>query len=133
MSAMSAVRCNPAVKALYARLRARGKRGDVALGHCMRKLLHLVYAVWKTDKPFDPNHYPWEKAAPCQPVQEETAGRKRDMPAKEAISAAESKVDAPVVPVKQVEPSQPATKGQWVDYAWVRQQVTMEQVLSAAG
>jgi hypothetical protein len=28
----------------------------------MRKLLHLVFAVWKTGKPFDPNHYPWEPA-----------------------------------------------------------------------
>lgn len=45
---------NPPVKALYARLRARGVRGDVALGHCMQKLLHLVFAVWSTDRPFDP-------------------------------------------------------------------------------
>ena len=51
---------NPAVRALYRRLRAKGKRGDVATGHCMRKLLHLVFAVWKTNRPFDPGHYPWE-------------------------------------------------------------------------
>ena len=38
---------------------AKGERGDVALGHCMRKLLHLVYAVWKTGKPFDAQHYSW--------------------------------------------------------------------------
>src|SRR5262245_306341 len=25
----------------------------------MRKLLHLVYAIWKTGKPFDAKHYPW--------------------------------------------------------------------------
>ena len=30
------------------------------LGHCMRKLLHLVFAVWKTDRPFDEKHFPWE-------------------------------------------------------------------------
>ena len=40
----SAIVHNPAIRALYRRLRAKGKRGDVALGHCMRKLLHLVYA-----------------------------------------------------------------------------------------
>jgi hypothetical protein len=26
----------------------------------MRKLLHLVYAVWKTNRPFDGHHFPWE-------------------------------------------------------------------------
>ena len=51
---------NPAIRALYRRLRAKGKRGDVAMGHCMRKLLHLVFAVWKTDRPFDEDHFPWE-------------------------------------------------------------------------
>ena len=45
-------------------LRGKGKRGDVAIGHCMRKLLHLVFAVWKTNRPFDPNHFPWAPAAP---------------------------------------------------------------------
>ena len=59
--AKSAIRSNPAVRALYKRLVARGVRGDVALGYCMRKLLHLVFAVWRTGKPFDPNHYPWEQ------------------------------------------------------------------------
>jgi len=29
----------------------------------MRKLLHLALAVWKTGKPFDPAHYPWDRAA----------------------------------------------------------------------
>ena len=52
---------NPAIRALYRRLKAKGKRGDVALGHCMRKLLHLVFAVWKTDRPFDTEHFPWER------------------------------------------------------------------------
>ena len=58
-AALTAIRCNPAVRPLYHRLRAKGKRGDVAMGQCMRKLLHLVFAVWKTDRPFDPNHFPW--------------------------------------------------------------------------
>ena len=50
-AARVAIRHNPAIRALYHRLKSRGKRGDVALGHCMRKLLHLVFAVWKTDRP----------------------------------------------------------------------------------
>lgn len=133
MAALSAVQCNPAVKSLYARLRARGKRGDVALGHCMRKLLHLVFAVWKTDKPFDPHHYPWDKAAPRQTAQEETAGRKRDMPEKQAITAAESKVETADATVKQVEPTKSTSQSGWVDFASLRQQITLEQVLSQAG
>ncbi len=52
-AARVAVRHNPAVRALYRRLRAKGKRGDVAMSHCMQKLLHLVFAVWKTNRPFN--------------------------------------------------------------------------------
>ena len=133
MAAKSAAQYNPAVRPLYTRLRARGKRGDVAYGHCIRKLLHLVFAVWKTDRPFDPHHYPWEKAAPGQQAQQETAGRKQDMPEKQAITAADSRVEAPAVPVKQPDASKPAGTGKWVDFAWLRQQVTMEQVLRHAG
>jgi len=64
MACQAGVRCNPALRALYRRQRALGKRGDVALGHCMRKMLHLVFALWKTDRPFDPDHYQWEAAQP---------------------------------------------------------------------
>jgi transposase len=42
MAALSAIRYNPHIKVFYARLRARGKHGKVALVACMRKLLvHL--------------------------------------------------------------------------------------------
>jgi transposase len=133
MAALSAAQHNPAIKALYARQMASGKRGDVALGHCMRKLLHLVFAVWKTNRPFDPNHYPWDKAAPGKKAQQETASRKQDMPEKEAITAADSTVDAPAAKVKQPASSKPAGSGRWIDFACLRQQVTMEQVLSQAG
>src|SRR5262249_19300042 len=61
-AARAAIGCNPAVRALDRRLRANGARGDVATGHCMRKLVHLVFAVGKTNRPFDPGHYPWEPA-----------------------------------------------------------------------
>jgi transposase len=60
-AARTGVLCNPALRSLYARQRAKGKRGDVALGHCMRKLLHLVFAIWKSGKPFDFGRYSVEK------------------------------------------------------------------------
>ena len=61
MAALSAVRFNPAVRALYARVVAKNPdRKAIAIGHAMRKLLHLVFAVWKTKKPFDKTHYRWD-------------------------------------------------------------------------
>jgi transposase len=64
-AACAASRYNPAVRALHRRLKAKGKRGDVAIGHCMGKLLRLVFAVWKTNRPFDENHFAWDD--PLQP------------------------------------------------------------------
>src|SRR5205807_5965166 len=53
MAALSAIRCNPAVRALYARVVAKHPRQKaVAVGHAMRKLLHLVFAIWKSGKAF---------------------------------------------------------------------------------
>src|SRR4051812_16835396 len=64
MAALSAIRCNPAVKALYARVVVKHPRQKaVAVGHAMRKLLHLAFAVWKSGRPFDPGHYPWQAPA----------------------------------------------------------------------
>jgi hypothetical protein len=64
MAALSAVRFNPAVRALYARVVAKHPdQKAIAIGHAMRKLLHLVFAIWKTKKPFDANFYPWDAPA----------------------------------------------------------------------
>ena len=41
MAAVSAARCNPDMKAFYARLRARGKEAKLALTAVMRKLVVL--------------------------------------------------------------------------------------------
>lgn len=61
MAALSAVRFNPAVRALYARVVAKHPdRKAIAIGHAMRKLLHLAFAIWKSKKPFDKNHYRWD-------------------------------------------------------------------------
>jgi transposase len=61
MAALSAVRCNPAARALYARVVARQpRRKAVAIGHAMRKLLHLAFAIWKSGRPFAATHHPWE-------------------------------------------------------------------------
>lgn len=185
MACQSAIQSNPALRALYRRQRAAGKRGDVALGHCMKKMLHLVFAVWKTDTPFDPAHYQWEAApntesatssqggeandgdpkpayvatelapatnelatrstpenVPAQPhssdEQKKTAGRKQAMPASKAVTAATNelatrKLSAGSEINKIVCSATNAThpgNAAWVDFAYIRAQITIEQVLS---
>jgi transposase len=149
-AAKSAIVHNPAVRALYKRLRARGTRGDVALGHCMRKLLHLVFAVWNTNQPFDKNHYPWEgpaeEAVSDQPAesnaeQEEAAGPRRDvLPANKEVTAADFTVDGTAGPVNPAKLDDTAktfhgkcnNRGS-IDYAYVREQITIEQLLGRMG
>jgi putative transposase len=52
MPTLSAVRCNPWLRAYYERLRARGKLPKVAIVAAMRKLLLAVYSVAKHRRPF---------------------------------------------------------------------------------
>jgi transposase len=139
LASWSGVQHNPALRALYARQRARGKSGDVALGQCMRKLLHLVFAVWKTDRPFDRNHYPWDQAAPGK--KEKAAGRNRETePEEQAVTAADSKVDSGLATVNATptnatasSPAVPAPQVVQANFAALRRQVTMEQILTHLG
>jgi transposase len=141
------IRVNPAIGALYRRLRAKGKRGDVAMGHCMRKLLHRVYAVWKTDRPFDENHLPWEgpsdarssTAAPpavdagaTAAAHKKAVGHKRDLPAATVVTTASSTVEPAPGSVKPA-PQRTVAGRPKVDFACLRQQITMQQVLEHLG
>jgi transposase len=164
MAALSGLRSNPALRALYRRLKAKGKRGDVAMGHCMRKLLHLVFAVWKTGQPFNAQHYPWiqEDVTPVTeiaatiptdetpiteaPLSEAPAvmtpsapkagnnkavGHKRDrVPEKQVVTTASFSVNPVLTPVN---PSSSTVARPRVDFLYLRQQVTMEQVLGHLG
>ena len=127
---------NPAVCALYRRLRSRGRRGDVALGHCMRKLLHLVWAVWKSGKAFDPDHYPWQPATAPLGNAEAAGHNQGTSPERKVVTAADSTVSSETPAVNAPNPIAPdntvdsavANNG-WIDFALLREQVTMEQVL----
>jgi transposase len=55
MPVLSAVRCNPWLRAYYEGLIARGKLPKVALIAAMRKLLHAVYSVATHRRPFVPH------------------------------------------------------------------------------
>jgi transposase len=145
-AARSASQHNPAVRALYRRLKAKGQRGDVALGHCLRKLLHLVFAVWQTDRPFDENHFPWEPRpdtppavpppSPAAPTDsnDKAVGHTRAEPAPTVVTTAAATVDAAPPPVKPATTAATtAPPRPWVDFAFLREQITLEQVLRHLG
>jgi len=58
--AITALRCSPFFQTWAAGLQERGKCKMTVICAVMRKLVHLVYGVLKTDKPFDPE---WMKTA----------------------------------------------------------------------
>src|SRR5262249_41293214 len=160
-AALSAIQHNTAVRALYRRLRAKGKRSDVAMGHCMRKLLHLVFAVWKINKPFDPHHYPWESekasadvdgVAPTAPAcaNDKAVGHKREQVlTRKVVTTASSSVKstspavngtaAPTAAARAAASAKPDTASSnaphrpRIDFAFLRSQLTLEQVLRHLG
>ena len=52
--AITALRCNPIIRAFGLRLSSQGKSKMLIVGAAMRKLLHLAYGVLKSKRPFDP-------------------------------------------------------------------------------
>lgn len=52
--ALTALRANPTMRALKARLTAAGKPKMVIVGAAMRKLIHLAYGVLKSRRAYDP-------------------------------------------------------------------------------
>ena len=56
LPALTAKRCNPLIQPLVQRLRERGHSERSILLAAMRKLLHLVYGILKSGKPFDPDY-----------------------------------------------------------------------------
>lgn len=53
MTALTASRRNPVIKAFYDRLIAAGKLPKLALVACMRKLLTALNAMVRTNKPWN--------------------------------------------------------------------------------
>lgn len=64
---LAAIRSNPIIRSFYNKLRAKGKPKKVCIVACMRKMLHIVYGCWISNKPFDPNYVaigPRKQASP---------------------------------------------------------------------
>jgi transposase len=134
MAALSAVQCNPAVRALYRRVVAQHPDDKgVAIGHAMRKLLHLVFAVWKTNRPFDANHYPWERPAGGDPSgttaaaagKDQAAGHKPESPPAQEVVTAACAVSVP--------PAGSAGEGTFIDFAHLKSQLSLARVLEHLG
>jgi hypothetical protein len=133
MAALSALRCNPAVRALYARVVAKHPdHKAIAVGHAMRKLLHLVWAIWKTGRPFDPDHYPWHAPAPLD------GGGRGSSAAPEAQAAGHTPVEPGppgVTAARTDNVTEGAAPGQGsaVDFAHVKRQLPIARVLDHLG
>ncbi len=63
MPALTALRCNPAIKAMAQRLEQKGRSGKYIVVAAMRKLLRIIFAVVKNERPYDPN---WQPRRPGQ-------------------------------------------------------------------
>jgi transposase len=131
MAALSAIRCNPAVRALYARVVAKHPQHKaIAVGHAMRKLLHLAFAIGKTRRPFDPQHYPWADPAPAGASDNgvspkvRAAGLKPDEPARTEVTATRSDTLAG---------DGPGGEGTAVDFAHLKRQLPLARVLDQLG
>lgn len=56
MPSMTCVRCNPTLRPFYQRLKATKERPIVALIAVQRKLLILMFTLWKNEQHYDPEH-----------------------------------------------------------------------------
>ena len=56
MPSLTAARCNPTLKPFYLRLKEKKAKPIVGLVAVQRKLLCLMYTLWKTDSIYDPNY-----------------------------------------------------------------------------
>lgn len=126
-AAQCAVTWNPPVKALFARKMADGKEYNVAIGHCMAKLLRQVFALWKKDEDFDPDFEagPAEESESGEAATEkETAEglRKAVEPQKEEVTPAAFKITGAVA----------GNKLRPLNYGRLREMVSIEQVLEHA-
>jgi transposase len=132
MAALSAVRHNPAVRALYARVVAKHPQEKaIAVGHAMRKLLHLAFAIWKTGRPFNPEHYPWQA-----PAHAEASDPGRSAPDQAAGHTPDTKPARPVVTAActdNVAEAAPTGERVYVDFAHLKQQLSLARVLDQLG
>ena len=143
MAALSAVRFNPAVRAVYARVVAKHpQRKAIAIGHAMRKLLHLVFAIWKSGKPFEAAHYPWSAPAhvtdsnPQVSIEDGVSGKSPPGASQAAGHTPETKPAQPVVTAAcahSVADAAAIDEGPYIDFSHIKKQLSIARVLDQLG
>jgi CHC2 zinc finger len=104
----------------------------VAIGHAMRKLLHLVFAIWKTQRPFDAKHYPWDQPAHVAQAVTDIAEASTARPTGPTpVEPTRTKVTAP--DTDPVVDSCIAGEGLAIDFNHVKGQLSIARVLDHLG
>ena len=73
MATVSAIRCNPVIKAFAASLKSTGKAPKVVIVACMRKLLTIMNAMIKTSTPWSSRDRLETRSGRCSPGTERTS------------------------------------------------------------
>jgi transposase len=58
MPALVSIQCNRIIQVFYHRLKEKEKNGKVIVCAIMRKLVHLIFGILRSGKPFNPNYAP---------------------------------------------------------------------------
>ena len=96
----------------------------------MRKLLHLAFAIWKSDKPFDTSHYPWDTPAHV----ELPDGAKAEKPGRgpQADGRAARKEVTATCP-ETLPANEPLDESTFIDFAHLKKQLPMTRVFEHLG
>jgi hypothetical protein len=130
------------VRALYRRVVAKHPdHKAIAVGHAMRKLLHLVFAIWKTGKPFNPLHYPWQRSAHLEGQDDHAVNEQlSDAAATTSNQAAGHKPESkPAIPVvtaawkDNLADSDALGDRSYIDFAHLKRQLSMATILDHLG
>jgi transposase len=134
-AALSAAQFNPAVKPMYQRVRAKHPdHPAIAVGHAMGKLLHLVFAVWKSGKPFDPQHYPWDKPKPA-PASDLSMSAKEPAAGHNPVTAPDQQVVTAAGSISSSDSGngrRPRSAAA-LDFAHIKAQLSVQHVLAQLG
>jgi transposase len=143
MAALVAVRHNPAVRALYARVVAQHpKEKAVAIGHAMRKLLHLVFAIWKSGRPFNPEHYPWQ--TPAHVAESDNAMSQESQDSDKGLSATDqaagpkpdttpARTEVTAACADNLAEAAAVDESTYIDFAHLKRQLPLARVLDQLG
>ena len=110
-----------------ARQMAAGKNYDVAIGHCMAKLLRQVFALWKKDQDFDPQF----ESRQTQPTESEASQEAKTVVGHKKAVKPHGKVVATTA--SKIPSSAGEHKLRPLHFARLREQITIGQVLDQAG